>query len=262
MVVIDCEKCIGCGLCVSDCCMANIVISDSKAILKRPSCIRCGHCVAICPQGAVSIPEYDMADVEPVACGGIAPEVMLRSIKSRRSIRKYKQEPVPRETIEQLIQAGRYTATAKNQQDNRFIFIADRLEEFKTFTRGVIDAFTPEDISTMEPQLKAYAKFNMRYKADPRDDYLFQNAPLLLIIAGRREFDAGMAAQNIESMAVAMGMGTLYNGYLRGLFNSSPEIKNWLGIEDKEILSCMLLGYPDIGYLRTAPRAAADAVIL
>ncbi len=262
MIVIDREKCIGCGLCVSDCCMANIVINDGKAILKRPSCIRCGHCVAICPQGAVSIPEYDVADVEPVACSGIAPEVMLRLIKSRRSIRKYKQKPVSREVIEQLIQAGRYTATAKNQQDNSFIFVADRLEELKTLTHRVIDAFTPEDISTMEPQLKAYAKFNMRYKANPRDDYLFQNAPLLLVIAGRREFDAGMAAQNIENIAVSMGMGTLYNGYLRGLFNSSPEIKNWLGIEDKEILSCMLLGYPDIGYLRTAPRADADAVIL
>ena len=262
MVAIDREKCIGCGLCAADCCMANIITENSKASLKRQSCIRCGHCVAICPQGAVSIPEYDMTDVEPLAYGGISPEILLKSIKSRRSIRKYKQKPVSKEAIEQLIQAGRYTATAKNQQDNRFVFVADRLEELKKLTRGVIDTFTPEDISTMDPQLKIYAKFNMRFKADPKDDYLFQNAPVLLVIAGRREFDAGMAAQNIENMAVAMGLGALYNGYLKGLFNSSTEIKSWLGIEDKEILCCILLGYPDINYLRTAPRAAADAVIL
>ena len=89
MVVIDREKCVGCGLCVSDCCASNLVIDDGKAAAKHPSCIQCGHCVAICPQGAVSIPEYDMADLEPVLCGGITPEAMLRSIKSRRSIRAY-----------------------------------------------------------------------------------------------------------------------------------------------------------------------------
>ncbi len=262
MVAIDRENCIGCGLCAADCCMANILIDDGKAAVKRPTCILCGHCVAICPQEAVSIPEYDMADVEPVTCSDIAPEAMLSLIKTRRSIRKYAQKPVSKEAIAQLIQAGRYTATAKNQQDNSFIFVADRLEELKTLTRKVIDDFTPEDISSMDPQLKLYAKFNKRYKADTRDDYLFQNAPLLLVIAGGRGLDAGMAAQNIENMAVAMGMGALYNGYLKGLFSISPEIRSWLGTGDKEIQCCMLLGYPDVSYLRTAPRAAADAVIL
>ena len=82
------------------------------------------------------------------------------------------------------------------------------------------------------------------------------------MIAGTRELDAGMAAQNIENMAVAMNMGALYNGYLRRLFNSSPEIKSLLGAGDKEILCCMLLGYPDVRYVRTAPRKAADAIIL
>ena len=262
MVVIDKEKCVGCGLCVADCCAANLMIEDGKASTKRPACIQCGHCVAICPQGAVSIPEYDMADVEPVTGGGITPETMLRAIKSRRSIRKYKPQAVPKEVIAQLIDAGRYTATAKNQQDNRYIFVADRLEELKTLTREVIDAFTPEDINTMPPILRAYAKFNRRYKADPQDDYLFQNAPLLLVITGGRGLDAGMAAQNIENMAVSLGMGALYNGYLRGLFCNSPELKSWLGVGDEEIQCCMLLGYPDVRYQRTAPRAEANAVIL
>lgn len=262
MVVIDSEKCIGCGLCAADCCAYNIVIDGGKAALKRPTCIQCGHCVAICPQAAVSIPEYDMADVEPVTDVGISPEAMLRSIKIRRSIRYYKPQPVAKEAVTMLMQAGRYTATAKNMQDNRFIFVADRLEELKALTRKVIDDFTPEDIGTMPPELRTYAKFNLRYKKDPTDDYLFRNAPLLLVIAGSRELDAGMAAQNIENMAVSLGMGALYNGYLRRLFDVSPEIKSLLGAGDREILCCMLLGYPDVSYRRTAPRAAADTVIL
>ena len=42
-------------------------------------------------------------------------------------------------------------------------------------------------------------------------------------ISVKSELGAEMAAQTIENMAAAMGMGVLYNGYLKGLFNSSPE---------------------------------------
>ena len=40
-----------------------LAIEDGKAVYKK-ECIHCGHCVAICPVNAVSIPEYDMEEVE------------------------------------------------------------------------------------------------------------------------------------------------------------------------------------------------------
>ena len=67
MIKIDLEKCIGCGMCSADCLAMNIEIKDGKASIKK-ECIQCGHCVAICPVGAVSIPEYEMEDVE--SCKG------------------------------------------------------------------------------------------------------------------------------------------------------------------------------------------------
>lgn len=95
MVIIDQEKCIGCGMCAADCSVLNIDIKDKKAHVKK-ECFQCGHCVSICPAGAVSIPDYDMNDVEEfdkeTFC--LEPEKVLHSIKFRRSIRKYKPEKI------------------------------------------------------------------------------------------------------------------------------------------------------------------------
>ena len=64
MVRIDQNRCVGCGLCVKDCIAANIIIQNNKAVIQRP-CLECGHCAAVCPQQAVSLEDYDMADMEP-----------------------------------------------------------------------------------------------------------------------------------------------------------------------------------------------------
>ena len=62
MVKIEQSLCIGCAKCVKDCVSGVLHIDQGKAAV-RESCMQCGHCVAVCPVKAVSIPEYDMADV-------------------------------------------------------------------------------------------------------------------------------------------------------------------------------------------------------
>ena len=108
--------------------------------------------------------------------------------------------------------------------------------------------------------LLPYAALNRRRKSDPTDDYLFRNAPVVLFITSDWPLDAGLAAQNIENMAVAMGLGALFNGFLVRIADANDELKRWLGIEGKEIKACMLLGYPNRVYARTAPRKKANVI--
>lgn len=84
----------------------------------KKECIQCGHCVAVCPVKAVSIPEYDMEEVEEYDRDTFTldPEIFLHAVKFRRSIRNYKETPVEREKMERILNAGRYAATAKNTQ--------------------------------------------------------------------------------------------------------------------------------------------------
>ena len=99
MILVDSNKCIGCGQCVDDCVALNLEIIDKKAMVKG-ECLQCGHCVAICRSDAVSIPDYDMDDVEEISSdSSINSDALLSFIKARRSIRDYKDKKLSDEDI-------------------------------------------------------------------------------------------------------------------------------------------------------------------
>ena len=99
-----------------DCCQGG-----KKQYIHR-SVSSAGHCVAVCPRAAVSIPEYDMDDVEEYDAETfrIDPEHFLHAVKFRRSIRSFRDRKIDRACMERILQAGRYTPTAKNSQSCRF----------------------------------------------------------------------------------------------------------------------------------------------
>lgn len=257
MVKVNQDKCIGCGKCAEDCLAFNIEITDGKAQAKK-ECLECGHCVAVCPVNAVELEGYDMEDIEEYEEDSfkVDPENLLRAIKFRRSVRFYKNEKVSAKELKMLLQAGRYTATAKNNQDCCFVFVQDDVDGLKERVWGFIDELGKD----VDKALLPYVAFNRRRKADPTDDYLFRNAPVVLFVTSEWPLDAGLAAQNIETMANALGMGALYNGFLARIADANVELKEWLGIEGKTIKACLLLGYPDRTYRRTAPRKEANVV--
>lgn len=259
MIVIDRERCIGCGLCVKDCPANKLKVEEGKAVY-TPECIQCGHCVAVCPRKAVSIPEYDMDDVEEYDADTftVDPENLLHALKFRRSIRNYKDRRIENEKLEKILDAGRYAPTAKNSQGTRFIVLEKELETF----RDLLWEQVPDLADKMKETAPHYAmlfKFlYRRRKKDPKDDLLFFNAPTCILIATDNPLDGGLAAAGMEHMAVAEGAGVLYSGYLQRIIEASPVLKEWLGIPDTAVACFMLLGYPAVTYRRTAPKKIAD----
>jgi len=256
MVIIDKNICTGCGSCVADCIATSLSLKDGKAEYSG-ECLHCGHCVAICPANAVSIPEYEMTDVELARPDLIPVQDLLSAIKSRRSIRFYQDKKIEREKLENIVQAGRYTATGANRQACRFILVQDQLETLKELVWDSVGKAVANGAEEAQP-----LKGLWDLRADQGIDYLFRNAPAVLYIAAESAWDAGMAAQNMELAAVAQGLGALYNGFLVRSTELSVDACKLLRLEGKPLATCMLLGYPDVAYPRTAPRRAADAVWL
>lgn len=267
MIQINQDKCIQCELCINDCVEKNI--KNRKGVITPISdCMECGHCVAICPQNAISIDGYDMSQLEEISSEKfIKADTLLYSIKARRSIRKFKPNKLTEEQIHSLSDAIRYTATAKNLQDTTVLFVQDRIKEFENEIYRYLDSlFEDCDVKSLDSAMAALYLFAMRHRRNPADDFLLRQAPAVLILANDRPWDAridaGMAAQNVELMAGAQGLGVLYNGYLSRLIDSSDTLKKWLGIEGKSVSIAMLVGQPAVKYQRTTPRKEVNLIRL
>ena len=240
---------------MKDCPGKALAIEEGKAVYKR-ECIHCGHCVAICPVNAVSIPEYDMEEVEEYKeeTFTVAPENFLHAVKFRRSIRDFRPEPIEQEKMKRIINAGRYTATAKNRQACKFIVLREQLEEFKELVWKEMPSILEVLKETAPAYARAFELFYLKHQKNPKDDTFFFNTTSFLVIASKNPLDGGLAAANIENMAVAEGAGALYSGYMMRVIEASPVLKEWLGISELPVSCCMLLGYPAVSYKRTAPR--------
>lgn len=258
MVVIDREKCVGCGRCVEDC-VGDRLALEGKSAVYAGSCILCGHCVAICPTGAASIPGYDMEDVEEhdPARPGLDPGELLHAVKFRRSIRSYAPRAIEQEKLEVVIQAGRYSATGKNRQGCSFVVIQKELDAFKAMIWDELKEKTASPGDTPAHIVKLM-EWLLALRDEQGIDYLFRNAPAVLFVGAKQEVDGALAAQSMELAAVSQGLGALYNGYLLRLAGDSQKARQWMGLEKKPLAVCMLMGYPAVAYRRTAPRKPAD----
>ena len=104
-------------------------------------------------------------------------------MKFRRSIRSYKDIPVSRDVLERIMEAGRYTATAKNAQACTFVAVQTRLQEFEELFWSEFPYILEALKETKPDYVRAFTRFYEKWKKDPKDDTFFFNAPCLLITA-------------------------------------------------------------------------------
>jgi nitroreductase/NAD-dependent dihydropyrimidine dehydrogenase PreA subunit len=244
-ILIDASKCIGCGKCVKDCVASALYLEGGKAKL-REGCIECGHCYAVCPIGAVDMPGYDKSGcVEVTPMTEIDSDTLLQAMKSRRTIRQYKDIPVEQEKIDKILEAGRYAPTGANSQNVAFTILGSKQAELerdcvKLFRLGV----------------GVGSKFSKALKnVDINDNFFFKKAPLVIVVSGRDSVNATLASAYMELEANSLGLGVLYSGFFCGCTVLDPLIKAKLNLpRGHKAVTCMIIGYPDVEYKRIAPR--------
>ncbi|MFL0198384.1 nitroreductase family protein [Clostridium sp. WILCCON 0269] len=269
MMKVNVEKCIGCGKCAQDCFLKDIEIVDGKAKANNTACIKCGHCIAVCPKDAVVTDEYNMEDVKSYNKEefSVDPDNLLNFIKFRRTIRQFKDKKVEEGKILKIIEAGRFTQTASNLQDVSYIVVREGLQKLKSLTLEALKEMGEKVLDNLGPQTMIYKKYAPiwiemyeEYQENPRlNDRLFFNAPVVIIVTANLEINGGLASSNMELMTNALGLGTFFSGFFTRAAQMNEKIRGFLGVEQgKQIVSCMVIGYPNVEYLRTVPRKEAN----
>ena len=161
---------------------------------------------------------------------------VLETIKSRRSIRKYKSDMVPQDKLEKIIEAGTYAATGMGKQSP--IIVAVTNKELR------------DKLSGMNAKI-------MGTNTDP-----FYGAPVVLIVLADKSrptylYDGSLVMGNLMLEAEAQGIGSCWIHRAKEEFESEEgkEILKSLGIEgDYEGIGHCVLGFADGPAPKAAPR--------
>ena len=155
-------------------------------------------------------------------------------ILGRRSIRKFKPDPVSHELLAQIVETASYAPSWKHTQITRYIAVEGELKE-KIAREGTSLYPGNGKIISSAPVLIAVTVIKNRsgYERDgsfstPRGD-------------GWQMYDAGVASQSFCLAAYEQGLGTV----ILGLFDQAP-VEAMLQLpEDRELVALIPVGYPD-----------------
>jgi len=257
---IDEAKCTQCGICSKEC--PTLIINGKKGIPeikegKEKNCIKCQHCLAVCPTGALSIFGKKPEDSVAVKKDVLSSNDLGSLIKTRRSIRKFKQDEVSKDQIQALLETAAYAPTGHNK-NQVLLSVCDTKADLAKVKSLVYDAIKKvKEADQLSPAMAMYGNFQNLWETKGID-VLFRDAPHLIIASAQKKNPNGTAdcvisLSYFELMANAMGIGTLWNGFLKAVFEHvEPQLKEQLGIpKDHAIGYMMVFGMPATKYARS-----------
>lgn len=155
---------------------------------------------------------------------------VIENIMARRSIRKYKAEPVSRATMDTILMCGINAPNGMNRQswEVRVVDKPEVMAEIKEYMKAANPDVKPEMI-----------------------EGCFRGAPTMVFVANDPAYDfsaidCGLLSENIMLSAWSLGVGSVCLGSPVRFLLNSPEAMTRLGFsEGYRPIICIGLGYPD-----------------
>lgn len=175
----------------------------------------------------------------------------LENIISRRSVKKYTDQAVPLELVEQVVNAGMYAPSGMNAQSAKIIAVTNKE------MRDRLSRINLEIV--MGRNLKTSSGHN-----DP-----FYGAPVVLVVlakktVGTHVYDGSLVMENLMIAANSLGLGSCWIHRAKETFETEEgkQILADLGIEDEyEGIGNCILGYAAPDALKTQSPRKDDFVV-
>jgi len=267
LLTINADTCNRDGLCAAVCPIG--IITYAKGELPQPTddaadyCIACGHCVAVCPTASLS--HQKMAADQ---CPPVRTELQLSAaqseqfLRSRRSIRAYKDQPVDRQQIVKLIEIASHAPSGHNSQPVQWRVIDDR-SQIEKLAGTVIDWM--RWMIDNQPELAAQLHMPRAIKRwEAGHDVILRRAPALVVAhaaKGARPAPAActIALTYLELAAGPLGLGACWAGYFWAAAQGFPATIAALDLPDgHQCYGALMLGYPRFAYRRLPLRNKPD----
>lgn len=306
------EKCTSCGLCAATCPTSCIRWDETE---KRPyptglgemslACIACNNCESVCPANCIRVRgEYRVKQgrykTPPENTGEMLPPMPFgekdlkrpfseiekelteteKLLFKRRSIRLFKETPVPKEILLRILEAGRFAPSAGNGQPFKFIVVTspdvNRLVNQKCakvlylikwlyigsqwWRRAIVTIMSLLMVNKWDQRpVSAMEKVKMT------EGNITFDAPVVIhVLKDKRgishpDIDASLAAHNLVIAAHALGLGTCYIGFIASTIRYVPSVKKILGIASPfELLTSICLGYPRVKTIHPVARGQVE----
>jgi len=169
---------------------------------------------------------------------------LSEAIKGRRSVRRFKPEPVPKDVIEKILELAQWAPSAMNQQDWRFIVVeGEKKEALLKITATAFDHFRP----ILEKNFPDKPKV---LEASKRFFETYGGAPVIVLAYGGRfptgredPYSVSLAVQNLLLAAHDAGLGGVWAD--AAVFYKEKEINELMGMEGRKLACLIPIGYPD-----------------
>ena len=248
--IVDESLCKGDGACVAVC-PAQVLALGKEGFpeeLAETHCILCGHCVAVCPHEALT--HAGLAREEFLPAMKVWPDAAMIDgfLKSRRSVREFKERPVARETMEALLEVARRAPTATNSQKLHWI-VVDGGEKVRALSAEAVQWIrASKSNSAMLPHW------------DQGYDFVLRGAPTAVVACAPQEYswgplDCAIALTFLELAAEARGLGVCWAGYLTRVAAVHAPLRQALSVpEGFVVCGGLMLGEPKFKYRLIPPR--------
>jgi nitroreductase/ferredoxin len=273
----------------------ELVDGQEPRLVANHNCFSCYNCLAACPRNAISIvdtyhvdsgyfataphPLEAKAPMKPLDADGNPGEwtVIEKAVLNRRSVRNFKDKPVPEHLIRRVLEAGRFAPSAGNCQPWKFIVLTDKAlitEINEGVWAGVHLIYTmynddemvkqlaagfelmPQPSGTFDPRLAIGGLTSQAKRYGPT----LLNAPaVILILEDERAINAGginvgICGQNMNLVANSLGLGCCWVGFAT-VAGQIPPLAEKLGIVPPwKLLTSLVLGYPKFKQEGMVPR--------
>jgi len=265
LLIIDETKCKKDGICARECPMVIIKLKDGHGFPEMVQggeiiCNSCGHCVAVCPNGALSHASVPIEKSPLIEKGlEISEDQAVQFLRSRRSVRFFKKQPVEKQKLQRLIEIARYAPSGGNVQLVEWIVFTDaeRIKEIARLTVEWVRKLVAEAPQGVPPYLPMMVgAWDMGYNS------VTWSAPALIVASAPKQANTGMvdvslALAYLDLAAQKIGLGTCWAGVVEAALQGSAEVRKSVGLPAGHPYHFpMMVGYPKRKYSRLPERKA------